>query len=415
MDERAHPVRQAARIFLVLLIALALVTAFVRAPGTFDDYAFVQWGKTLVLDGPFKGYGLLRHQTELDYPPVGLFIMWLSLVAGHAAGLSDLLSFKLPLALAGLAAMPVAWWCNRSAGEALLLTLIVIPFGLILGYTDVVYLPFLLLALYAGAAERFAVAGFALAVAALIKWQPIILAPIFLLAAFRARRDLRQLAIVLAPTVLLVVFVLALFGAAACFDVFVTATKDDYLSGQGANAGWLLSYLFEVLHLGGLQLQANGAVAILQTPSPAPAVGWAMSGLRIAFYLLFAASLGIYLAGRRTAAAFLTSALSCCVVQFSWNSGVHENHLFPSMIIGFVGWQMRAVEPFVFAAVAAIAVLNVVLFYGFGDGFSFGDLFGFDGTVLLAVGELILFGLVFDLQIRTCLGREMAGAGAGLP
>jgi hypothetical protein len=411
MDERTHFVGQAARILLVGLIAASLVTALVKAPGTFDDYAFVQWGKTLVLDGPFEGYGLLRHQTELNYPPLGLFIIWLSLVAGHAAGLSDLLSFKLPLAMGGLAAIPVAWWCNRSADEALLLTLIITPFGLILGYTDVVYLSFLLAALYAGAAARFAVAGLALAVAALIKWQPIVLAPIFLLAAFRARRSFWDLGVILAPTAVLVGLVLAVFGPVACFDVFITATKDEYVSGQGANAGWLLSYVFEVLHVDGLRLQPNGMVAILQTPSPAAVVAWAMLGLRIVFYLLFAASLGIYMAGRRTGAAFLTSALSCCVVQFSWNSGVHENHFFPSMVIAFAGWQMGVVDRFVFAAVAAVAVLNVMLFYGLGDGFSFGDLAGFDGTVLLAAAELVLFGLVFELQIRTCLGGELAGKG----
>jgi hypothetical protein len=393
---------------VLALLMLCLVAAFINAPGTFDDYAFIQWGKALDGTGPFAGYGALRFKTELDYPPVGVFLMWLSLRLGHWLGWAELLSFKSFLALGSCAGAVLAAWRRRVALDGLLLMLVVTPFGLLLGYTDVVYLPWLMVALYAADEERFGLAGAALAVAALIKWQPIILAPLLLLAAFRSRRDWRGFGIVLAPTVVLVGGTLALFGVAACFDVFVTATKDEYLSGQGANIGWLMSWVFEVLHVGGLQVQPNGDVAILQVPSPVAAVGWAMTVLRGLFYAMFLGGLGIYAFGRKTRAAFLISALGSCLTQFTCNSGVHENHLFPGMVVAFVAWQAGVVDGFLLAAIAVIAGLNVLLFYGVGDGFDFIGWFGADPTVFLALAEVIVFAMVVGRQIKLCLGREAA-------
>ncbi len=396
------------RSLVFLLLMLCLVAAFINAPGTFDDYAFIQWGKALDGPGPFAGYGALRFRTELDYPPVGVFLMWLSLRLGHVVGAAELASFKAFLAVGSCAGALLAGCWRRVALDGLLLMLAVTPFGLLLGYTDVVYLPLLLMALYAADAERFALAGAALAVAALIKWQPIILAPLFLLAAFSRRRDLRGFGIVLAPTVVLVGGTLALFGVAACFDVFVTATKDEYLSGQGANIGWLISWVFEVLHVAGLTLQPNGDVAILQVPSPVAAVGWAMAALRVLFYAMFLGGLGIYAFGRKTRAAFLIAALAGCLTQFTCNSGVHENHLFPGMVVAFVAWQAGVVDGFLMGAIAVIAGLNVLLFYGVGDGFDFNLWLGADPTVFLALAELVVFAMVVGRQVKLCLGREAA-------
>jgi hypothetical protein len=56
--------------------------------------------------------------------------------------------------------------------------------------------------------------------------------------------------------------------------------------------------------------------------------------------------------------------------------------------------------------VSAVSVLNVLIFYGFDDGFNFAGFFGIDPSVILAVAELVLFGTVFGLQLRTCLGRH---------
>jgi hypothetical protein len=395
-----------AQTVIMALLAACLLIAFISAPGTFDDYAFIEWAKLLNAPGPFAGYRLLGQKVDLDYPPIGVSLMWLSLRLGHAAGWSDLLSFKAPLAMLSCAGALIAGVRGHAPLDALILLLIVTPFGLILGYTDVTYLPFLLIAFYAAESGDFAVAGAALAFAAFIKWQAILLAPIFLIAAVSHTRSVRDFCIVALPTIILVVAVLAAFDPATVCHVLLTATSENYFGGQGVNAAWLLSWVFEVLHVGGLDVQPNGAIAILFTPSPVAAVNVAATALRVVFYVLFVASLGIYIAGRKTRDALLASALACALAQFTWNTGVHENHLFVSLIAAFAAWQARVLDHFTFAAIAVIATLNVMLFYGFGDGFNFVDLGGIDATVCLAAAELLVYGMVLKLQLDTCLGPD---------
>ncbi len=392
------------RLCFVELIGVCLVMAFINAPGTFDDYAFVQWAKTLNAAGPFAGYGVLSHRADLDYPPVGLVLMWLPIHLGQVFGVSDLVSFKAPIAIFTFLAGQVALLRKRRPDEALVLMLIAAPFGLVLGYTDVMYLPFLLAALYAGQAGKFGWAGLALAVASLIKWQPIILGPIFLVAAFRCRQSLRDFAWVLVPTAVLVLVVFLLFGPRIVFGVFLTATQEDYLSGQGANAAWLISYILEVLRWDGLGLQPDGAVAIIRAHFSMSAVGAVMGVLRVVFYGLFFGSVGIYAFGRKTTDGFLIGALACALSQFTWNTGVHENHLFVSMIVGFACWQAEIIDGFLFCGLAVISVLNILLFYGFDGSFNFTNFVGFDATVILAVGEMLLYFMVLDVQVRVSFG-----------
>lgn len=394
---------QATRILIVALISVALVAAFTEAPGTFDDYAFIQWAK-LLNPNPFTGYAHLSHRVALDYPPIGTTLMWLSIKAGHHFGWPDQQSFKTPIAICTLAAPLLAYRRRGSATDALILLLIATPFGLILGYTDVVYLPFLLLAFYAAEDENFARGGLLLALSALIKWQPIIFAPVFLAAAWFTAGSFRRFAAIAVPTTLLVAAVLTLYGPAVIY-VLSKATSDNLLSGQGLNLAWLLSALLEYVHAGGLTLQPNGAVALLATPSPASAVNVAMKDLRLLFYGCFIATLAIYFLGRKTPAALLVTALSCAVVQFTINTTVHENHFFVSIIAAFAGWQAGIVETFLFATIATIGTLNILLFYGFGDGFNFSPTTLVDATIPLALAELVTCALVLRLQIQTCLTR----------
>jgi hypothetical protein len=391
-----------ARLLFVALMAAVLVVAFVKAPGTYDVFACIQWIKGMGTAGPFAGYRALIA----NYPPLSVTLMWISLHLGHAAGLSDLLSYKASVAVFTLTASVLVWWWNRSSEQILLLLLLVMPFGLVLGYYDVVYLPFLQAALYAAGCESWGLAGLLLAIAGMIKWQPMILAPIFLIAAFKKWPGLTRFGFVVGPTAIFLAVIFLIFGSAAILRALSAAMRDEYLSGQGANVGWLLSYVFETLHYDGLQLQSDGAVALLQRTPSVPLVGEAMIVLRFLFYGWFLVVLCVYAAGRKSRDAFLLAALACSLVQFTWNTGVHENHFFVPMIIAFVAWQLAAVDSFVLTAVSAVSVLNVLIFYGFDDGFNFAGFFGIDPSVILAVAELVLFGTVFGLQLRTCLGRH---------
>jgi hypothetical protein len=396
----------ALQVLLLLLLVACLTAAFGDAPGTSDVFLFIQWVKNIGPADPFTGFGFF----EMDYPPLSFLTMSLSAKVGHHFGIPDLQDYKAPLGLFTAAACLLVLARTRSPAEALVIMLIATPFGLVLGYYDVEYLPFLLIAFYAAQDERWAVAGAALAIAALIKWQPLILAPLFVLAAFRGRQSLRQFGLALVPTIIVVTIILILFTPVAVYHALLKAMANEYLSGQGANVGWLVSYLSEFMHVAGLELQPSGLVQILVRDPDVPTVGWIMLGLRLAFYAWFMASLGIYMVGRRTIEAFQLSALSISLVQFTWNTGVHENHMFVPMVAAFVSWQSKSLDGFLFISIAAIAILNMLLFYGVGDGFEYRSLLGLDSTVILALAEILAFVLVFHCQVSACLGKHRSPA-----
>ena len=391
-----------ARLALSVLLVAAMTIGFARSPGTSDVLWDVRWIRDLDPFGPFEGYGRIAQ----NYPPLSVFTMWLSLHLGAALGGSEQISFKAPLAAFSIAAYVVVLLRTRSPGLALLLFLLVSPFGLLHGYYDVVYLPFLLLALYAADQERWATAGVALAIAGLIKWQPTILAPVFVIATLRSTKSLGQAARAALPALLLVAAVAAAFNPIAVFAAFRQAATDPYLGGQGANAGWIASYIMEALNIGTLRLQPDGAAAAVMRTTDTPVTGTAMAALRGLFYLFFVATIGIYAAGRPTRRAFMTTALTAGLAQFTWNTGVHENHLFVPMVVAFVAWNTQALDSFLFLATTALAVINVLIFYGFGGGLDFSRVFGIDATICLAAADLLLFALLLETQIRACLGGQ---------
>lgn len=403
-DTALLPGRRVARLALALLLAAGLSIGLAHAPGTSDVLWSLQWARNLDPSGPFAGY----RSIALDYPPLCLFVMWLSLHIGAACGLSEQLSLTMPAVIFGLIGSAIVLVQERSLEPALLLFLIVSPFSLLLGYYDVIYLPFLLLALYAADRQRWGAAGAALALAALIKWQPVILAPVFVIGALRSMKSFRQTALTALPALLIVAAVAAAFGPVAVLTAFRRATWDASLSGQGPNVGWIVSYGLEALNIGGLRLGADGAVAVLQRGAGMPTVLTAMAVLRGLFYLFTIASIGIYALGRPTRRAFMMTALAAGLVQFTLNTGVHENHLFVPMAVAFVAWNLGMLDDFVFLATAALAIVDVLMFYGFGSGMGFSRVFGIDATVALATAELVLFALVFALQIWTCLDRTAA-------
>lgn len=395
------PPRRGARLVLALLLVAGITIGFVRAPGTSDVIHLVVLVKTLDPYGPFTGYSHILD----NYPPLSIFLMWLSIHLGDAIGIPELVSFKAPVALFGIVASAMVLARARSPASTLLLFLIVTPFGLLYGYYDIVYLPFFLLALDAAEGQNWGLAGASLAVAALIKWQPVLLIPVFVIGALRQMKSLGQAAMTALPALLVVAVVAGAFGPGAVFAAFRRATWDSYLSGQGMNAGWIVSYVLEVLNVGALRLQPDGAVAVLIRSPDAPAIAVATSVIRGLFYLFFAASIGVYVAGRPTRQAFMMTALASSMAQFTWNSAVHENHLFVPMVIGFVAWNAKFLDGFLFLALAALAILDVVMFGGFDGGSVFSRVAGIDATVILAAAELLLFALLLDLQVRACLGR----------
>jgi hypothetical protein len=387
------------------LIIVGMTLCLVRDPGTGDVTFSISWITRMPPVGPFAGYARIVPVPDLgvNYPPLSILALWASLRLGAMAGLSQVLSYKTGIALFTLASVLLALGRERSIERAGLLFMLTAPFGLFLGYYDVVYLPFFLFALWSAMDGRWGSAGAALAIASLVKWQPLILAPVFGIGMLRASRSLPELLRDAAPALLVVAVVLGLFGLEPTWQAFRMALHNGYLSGQAVNAGWFVSWVLEAARYGGHHLMPDGSVDMIfqdidATNPPLVPETIVRTALRMLFWGSYVSIMVVFVFGRATPAAFIRAALAASLAQFTWNVGIHENHLFVPMIVAYVGWAAEAVPLFYVWTIASLGVFNMIAFYGTGDGLGFSHVAGIDGTVLLAASSIILFFLVCSLQ-----------------
>lgn len=154
--------------------ALASLT-LLRARGTEDVEMWRLWMNLLGERGLLQGFAASGG----IYPP-GTFVWLYAVIQGAALlGLPRFVALKLSLALALALTSLLLWAWTRNPILALAAFLSLALNGVALGYTDAHFAPLLLLSLWALARGHPAASGALLASAFLVKWQPLILAPFF--------------------------------------------------------------------------------------------------------------------------------------------------------------------------------------------------------------------------------------------
>ena len=381
------------------LLALGLTASLLSLKGTEDVPVFIRWGNALIQQGPFTGYASIA-----DYPPLGPFLLWIIVSFGHAAGLPDLLALKLAIATFQLAACVIVMRRYKSWTAACLLWLLLTPLGLVNGYIDVFYLPFVLLALFSMQTGRFGLALTLLTAGALIKWQPAVMGPVMLVYAVSRTGRVRQL-IWAAPATICGVAVALAFGLHATLHAFLGATGDPFFSGQAFNLDWMIMVLLSLRH-GGEQLLTGGILAV--APHVA-APWWVLS--RSLYWTLYLTLLAVFAMRRRSWQSLLLTLAAAESIQFTFNTGVHENHSFLVMAMAFVAFYEGALSGFILTMLSALTLANVLLFYGIGMGAGW---LGLAGSVALSLLDILMCAMLICLAIASYRPAQPTGETASL-
>jgi hypothetical protein len=358
------------------LLAAGLAGITLAYPGTPDLGEFVLWSRVLAQSGPFTGYAAIA-----DYPPLGPFLLWAATQAGRLVHLPDIVAIKLAIDAFQLAAALITRHQTKSWTAAALIFVLVTPFGALLGYIDVFFLPFILLGIFALRADRLATAMLMFAAATLIKWQPAILCPIVFGYALARARTVKSRLWPL-PAAMFVLLVIAAFGPRAVWAGFAGATNDPLFSGQAFNLDWIVTYLLEGFRIAGAHFTEAGTVTFINH-LPAP---W-YAGSRLLFWLVYLGNLAVFAAHRKSFRTLLLALLAAESIQFTCNTGVHENHAFLIMILAFAAYNAGALPLIYVLLTAVLAISNILAFYGLaivaGPAASF-------GTVMLAMLQVFL-------------------------
>ena len=375
--------------FLALVNLLAL--SFFFSPGTGDVSIWQTWMREIANRGLLGGFS----HTGTDYPPLSFVILGSVVQTAQAIGSTDLFVLKCSLYLFLFTTAAVFYLFTRNLVLTAVLELGLILNSVALGYLDIYFAPCLIAGLFL-LQRGHLIFGFLLfAASCAIKYQPLILAPfvcLYVLSAARKRNAGGQINAQISPFIVtalvLAVPIFAFFDLATIVDSFKRAlTYHKFLSGYALNLGWLQTW---VLHLtspdkygGFLQDGAIDAVIVRDTLVILPT--------KILFYLSYAAILFAFARQNKTFERLLVYSTLGYLAYFSFNTGVHENHLF---LICCLSWMLVVLEPnhLVYSINLTIAAnANLFLFFGtFGQRLS-PVVAGFDITLLFAVANLCLF------------------------
>ena len=394
-------VRKSSGIGLLLLVNLLAITC-ISSPGTGDVSIWETWMSKIDNDGLVNAFA---HTIGTDYPPLAIVILWAVVRVAQTFGTTQFLILKCSLLLFLLITSGGFYWFSRNFVLTAAFELSLILSSVALSYLDIYFAPFLIAALFLIRHGRFSLGFLFYAVSCFIKWQPLIIAPFVCVYIFAAAGDAaadgakmkRRLAPFALSAVALVLPILAIFGVPAVFESFKrAATFHKFLSGYALNLGWIETWALHLLapeKYGPLQ---NGTIdAVLVSDW---LIIWPN---KILFYLSYAAILFAFARQRQTFGRLIVYSMLGYLAYFSFNTGVHENHLF---LICCFAWVLVFVEPAQFARclnLSLAANANLFLFFGaFGQRLN--PVFaGFDITLVFAVANLCLFAGFLLRTFRT--------------
>jgi hypothetical protein len=374
-------------ILLAAVAALALL--FFYSPGTSDVQVDLQW----ITHAGDLGFRAGYAANEDSYPPLVPWTLYSISQIGNKFNVDPSIDLKIALYFWLYATGFAFLWCTKNYQLTALLVFSLILNSVALEYLDIFVAPTLILAFWA--LRRYKIAWFtALFVAScLFKFQPLIVAPfilIYLVDATQAESRRAGLArfsrSVILPTLAVLIPCFAVFGIEIFKALGRAFTYHPQLSANATNFNWIVTYLFHLFLPAKYGALIHGRPDLIEDPS--------ISILCRAFFgICYLWSLAQFVRQKKTFEALIVYSILGYMAYFTFNVGVHENHLFLPMILSLFLAALNRSYLSLSLAIALIANLNLLVFYGIdGNGLPFDRVVGgVDLSLLVAFLEVLFF------------------------
>lgn len=374
-----------------LLLVNLIAASLLFSPGTGDVATWETWIREMSAFGLTGGF----IHSGTDYPPLSLIVLETVSRCADLFGINVLLTLKCSLLIFLIATAATFYWFSRDLILTATLEFSLILNSVALGYLDIYFAPFLIAAFFCLQRGHFTIGVLMFAISCSIKWQPLLLAPFICIYVMTAAveglsgRDKlfkRAMPFLIAALVVLLPLVV-IFGAGAIINSLRRATTmHNFISGYALNFGWLHTWALHVWapeKYGSLQ---NGEIDLIQSRDVL-----LMLPEKILFYLSYAAILIAFALQKKTFKQLLVYSMLGYLSYFLFNTGVHENHLFPIACLAWIlvfidsSQLLRAIN------LSIAANINLFLFAGaFGQGVRC-VIAGVDITLLFALANIGLF------------------------
>jgi hypothetical protein len=399
---------------LVITLVLLVILSLLNSPGT-DDVAqyWVPWADHAAdLGGPA---GFAIDEAQYGYPPFGSVILASVVRIGRALGIGTFESLKWSLAAFLVATSLLVWLWTRNLIVTILFCLALLLNSVALGYIDIYFAPSLILALWALKVRKWIWFTVFFVITCLTKWQPVIIAPFIALYILDIQHiqhwrqiDFKKLAVtVLLPAVAVLGLTLLVFEAAPLALSLGKALNNEFLSGDALNFSWIETHWLHVFYpddFGGLIGGEAGYIvsdALRVTLLP-----------KLLFFLTYAVALVAFFRREKTFENLINFSLIGYLAYFTFNTGVHENHLFLAAILAVILFWINREQLSVMLILILMSNVNLVLFFGIdGKELPFSRAIGntVDVALLLSIFNVIFFLLLWGANV---LSKKKTAAAA---
>ncbi len=393
--------------YFVVTLMILINISLIPSDGSPDHVSWTQYSQAVVDTRDF-----FKAQTLVDqrYPPLNTVIMGeFSLLWNQFIGpsLDYVIATKISIAVFYLLTI-IVFLFLRSKKISLIAALLVLLTSVSLitqtqGLADVnIYLiPTLFLSIYFLSKEKFFLSGFLFGITLSIKWQPIILVPIFgatLVDLYKyLRKSIRDLvffslgfAIVpVASWYLVFIQPGGKEAADRAFDFLIHGAP--LLSGQALNLNWIATYILHIIYpnnFNSLVYYDGLNRQILTNYSP-----FIFQGLL--FYI--ASFLIILKFWTRKEKSLFQITVACMMVFFAHqilNKSAYEKHIFYTIIFMLFAYLLHPTKNnrYLVMLFDIMTTMNLIFFYGFAGSMDVNRLvFGFDITIIFSIFYVFVF------------------------
>jgi hypothetical protein len=381
------------RLFAAALLVIVTL-AFLQSPGTEDvPDSWLPWLENLEESGLVQGY----KDNDADYPPLASAYLLAASKVARSFGADGFLGLKASLAVFLFLTSAVFWLWTRDFLFTVLLHLSLVLNSVALGYLDIYVAPALVASLWALKEKRYTLFTILFSVACLTKHQPLILAPFFALYVFREGGARAAAIRMVAPALLITGAVVTVFGDSIPSALWKSLHHRS-LSGNALNLNWVITHalhLFDPQQYGGLE---DGEARYILMEG-----GTIKTFSRCLFWAAYSAVTALFLFRRKTFNNLIIYSLLGYLAYFTFNTGVHENHLFLAGVLSVVLCWLDRGHVYDMVVLTVMANLNLLLFYGVnGKGLGFPRVAFIDVALPAAVFNVVYFAALF----RVCAARE---------
>ena len=350
---------------MLVLFSILATVMFLPSSGTADLIVWLEWGRNVDQHGIIQGYAINAH----EHPPLFSVLLWVVYRISHLTGLTPFICLKSSfMFFLCLTTTCLYFFSGKNILFTLFFHAIMAYVSLCLSYMDIYFSFFLLLSIFFLHREKIPAFIFCFTVSCLLKYPPLIVAPFFAFYLLKNKNKesggfswpvlyvtLKQLI----PTSILLAFIFLLFSREP-FLALTRAFEHQALSAQALNLNWIFTRILLLSgHATPFQILAEHEIEVI---NPAPL--WSLWTSRVLFAFFYISSLCCFIVKKRDLESLLLFAITGHLAYFIFSVGVHENHLFLSVVLGMALFCVNNKNLPLVLVVALISTMNIFAFYG---------------------------------------------------